>query len=378
MRLAIEEKAMRLKGLSLFCPPPIFTRICRDWDIRLAEVDRFVKKNGRLPIKRGKSKSESLMGIWCQNQRRSETLGILSEDKKKKLNAITGWYWCVDLVEEWNRFFNQLVKFVDAGGDISPLSKDRMDRELKKWCRKQRFHKLSGKLLRDREISLGRIKGWWWGYDVEESKEQVWQEILQRVKEFVNKYGRIPYGISDNKDERFLASWCVRQKADYRNGKMPAPHSRALKVIKEWKWGKNRGSWDIFFEELDDYVKVHGEMPAHDSELSKWCHHQKEYYRKFPNYANSVKRLERREKLNSIPVWIWNKNTEERWDSVLDEVKTHVKEEGVVPSYKCEGRAKRLANWCMSQRCFYSKGILSQERQKKLETIPIWWWNKRK
>jgi superfamily II DNA or RNA helicase/ribonuclease BN (tRNA processing enzyme) len=121
--------------------------------------------------------------------------------------------------------------------------------------------------------------------------------------------------------------------------------------------------WNSTLEELKNFVEIHKRLPTRKEPNGIWCDTQKQNHRK------GILSDERISKLESIPGWRWAEDPETIWNSTLEEVKKFVEEKGRLPT-------KREPNgiWCHRQKQNHRKGILSQERISKLESIPGWKW----
>lgn len=66
------------------------------WDRTFAELERFVRKQGRLPNNRYAPIEELRLRNWMSTQRNART-GIgtasLSTEQATRLESIPGWYW---------------------------------------------------------------------------------------------------------------------------------------------------------------------------------------------------------------------------------------------------------------------------------------------
>ena len=110
--------------------------------------------------------------------------------------------------------------------------------------------------------------------------------------------------------------------------------------------------------------------PYKGENLSRWVNKQRSRYNK------GVLGLERVEKLESVPGWVWSP-LDESWEDtykVLIEFSSefgHVR----VPRNPKNFKGVGLATWVQSQRSNYNKGKLTQERILRLESVTGWAWN---
>ena len=149
-----------------------------------------------------------------------------------------------------------------------------------------------------------------------------------------------------------------------------------LRELEHYRPSESLGEkWDSNFEAVRDLAEKEGKLPslhAKDIEIKRlggWCGHQR--------LLNREGRLskERQKKLETISIWYWDVG--EMWDSNFEAVRDLAEKEGKLPSPASKDiEVKRLGKWCGHQRLLNREGKLSKERQKKLETISIWWWDK--
>jgi hypothetical protein len=107
------------------------------------------------------------------------------------------------------------------------------------------------------------------------------------------------------------------------------------------------------------------------AKIGIWCNTQK------CNYRNNGKlNDERKNKLESIEGWYWEKN--QSWDETYEIVEEFVKEKKRLPKKSDEYRDILIGVWCNRQRCNYkNNGKLNDERKNKLEKLEGWYWGEK-
>jgi hypothetical protein len=70
------------------------------------------------------------------------------------------------------------------------------------------------------------------------SKEQEWENKLEEVKKYINKYNKIPSNKSKNIEEKQLGTFCSGQRYNKRNNKLSKDRIKKLEELKYWFWEK--------------------------------------------------------------------------------------------------------------------------------------------
>ena len=206
-----------------------------------------------------------------------------------------------------------------------------------------------------------------------------WEFYFSLLREFSEEYGHAcPQQRGLFKDED-LASWVNSQRTRFKKGILENERIEKLESIDDWSWDPLAESWDKYFLLLREFTKENGHAlvpqgtaatPYKGENLSRWVNKQRSSYNK------GVLGLERVEKLESVPGWVWSP-LDESWEDtykVLIEFSSefgHVR----VPRNPKNFKGVGLATWVQSQRSNYNKGKLTQERILRLESVTGWAWN---
>jgi len=349
-----------LEETSILLDTAIFNRmgimIAGQWMIRYEELKAFVEKYGRLP-KQGKDK----LGSWCNKQRqvkRGQSKGLMTEERIKLLESIPGWYW--EKPDEWLASFEELKTFAEEHNRVPKNKENNLDR----WCKRQRSLKKEQRrdLMTEERIKLlESIPGWYW------EKPDEWMPKFEELKAFVEKYGRLP-----KQEENSLGMWCGTQrqaKKGQGTNIMTEERIKLLESIPGWYWEKP-DKWMPKFEELKAFVEKYGRLPKQEeNSLGMWCSTQ----RRAKKGQGGLMTEERIKLLESIPQWHWEKVDE--WTPKFEELKGFVEKHKRLPMKK----ENTLGRWCQTQRQVkrgQSKGLMTEERIKLLESIPGWHWEK--
>lgn len=200
------------------------------WYEHYNKVCSFVEEHNRLPEFHNNESDESKLGNWLRRMR-SDQRTPLTDEQKKKLESIPGWYWNIKDVNEirWMENYQKVKAYYTDGLIPVKSSTNEEEKKLGEWCVSQRKAYKSKKISDKRVFLLEEIPEWNWGF----SQEILWNDKFQRVKEFIEKEGRMPSRLScinndDKYNERTLAFWCDDQK---RNSKISDDRKEKLMSI---------------------------------------------------------------------------------------------------------------------------------------------------
>jgi ribosomal protein S18 len=312
-----------------------------EWEEKFKLVKQFSSKTGHLPD------SDSPLGMWCRNQRKNKKRSDMPQGRIKLLESIKGWTWDVP-ENSWEENFLCLKNFVEQNGRMPVVGKD----PIGKWANKQRYDGKKGTLRSDRYQALDSLPGWTW-----DLLELVWMETFNEIKEFAEKHGRVPYN-----REGSHGHWCGNQRKFHRAGKLPEDRIRLLESIPQWAWAEDLNQkWNGKFEEYSSLVNQGKKM---NEPIMFWSIEQRKLYKKGSLAQDRI------DKLESVPGWKWSVDPQSVWDENLEKVRTYIEENNALP----KSTMPFIGAWCNNQRDSYKKGTLSEERIKRLETLPGWKW----
>jgi hypothetical protein len=170
-----------------------------------------------------------------------------------------------------------------------------------------------------------------------------------------------------------------------------------LESMSWWVWDALEAAWEAKFEELQEYVKKHGEIPSQSHPtLGDWIANQRIAYRAWQARLSGetakyqgvevIMTEERAAKLDSVPGWSWDP-LEDNWEAKYQELLLYVAQHNKIPTQ----RHPTLGIWVKTQRMAYRawqarlngetdkyqgvNEIMTEERAAKLESVPGWKWN---
>lgn len=215
---------------------------------------------------------------------------------------------------------------------------------------------------------------------INEIENQLWKNadgfevMYEKLKIWVEKNKKIPNTKSKNETEKQLGSFCANNRSNKRKGILCEKNILKLESIPNWYWDKD----DPFYttcEQFTEFVKVNSRFPSkaneskHEKLLDTWVTRIRKQ-KKLGNIDSDKQKL-----LENIPGWFWDKD--ELFHNMLQEVKIWVDDNNKLPSqHSKDDYEKKLGSWCSVRRIERKKGKLTDEKQKILEQIPGWFWNK--
>jgi superfamily II DNA or RNA helicase/SAM-dependent methyltransferase len=220
--------------------------------------------------------------------------------------------------------------------------------------------------------------------------EEKWMENYEKLKEYVEKYNRLPsaYRKDASKTELNLGRWIEYQRRSKRLNRNMNPNKIILlEKIPFWFWNNDLDEeWELNYQRLREYVNTNQKLPSEkDSDeevkkLAKWCSAQRSSNRG----TGRGRELDdiKISKLSNIPFWYWEMDNKwlEKRNLVLNFALTNNRLPNT--SKKSPPDEKYLGRWANKQREAYkciieqieTRAKLTEERIKLLEEIPFWYW----
>ena len=200
-------------------------RVDRIWENGFIEAKKYFELYGHLnvPVKYVTDNGFSLGG-WVQRQRTLYKNNKMSDDRIKRLTDIS-MNWNPD---NWEFRFNLAKQYYEEHGNINISQKEVIQGVwLGKWIVFQKKAMKDGKLT-PKQIEMlktlpieevGRKDNRWWS---------MYEEAKKYYKEFGNLNIPMNYLTSNGKK---LSDWIIRQRRNYKLGKMPSEHKEKLDEI---------------------------------------------------------------------------------------------------------------------------------------------------
>lgn len=198
---------------------------------KIKELEIWINKNKKFPVISSGNNTEKQLGYWISTRKKEYNEGRLSLKRISILNSISGWKW--DKFAEYNKIMlNNLIEFVNKFNKIpSRKSKNTLEKKIGTWCSSMRKKYNNKNLDKDFINKLEIIEGWYW------DKQDLFNEMYDNVKIWINKNNKIPSTIADDPIEKKYGNWCsnIRQRKDV----LPEDKINKMNNISSlWYWNK--------------------------------------------------------------------------------------------------------------------------------------------
>ena len=231
-------------------------RVDRVWENGFIEAKNYSEEYGNLSVpKNYRSNTDFPLGIWIQRQRSLYKNNKISEDRFKRLTDV-GMNWNPD---NWESRFNLVKQYYEEHGNINISQKEVIQGIwLGKWIVSQKKAMQEGKLTSEQIEMLKTLP-------MEEvgRKDNRWWSMYEEAKKYYLKFGHlnVPMDYLTSSGKK-LSDWIIRQRRNYKLGKMPLEHKEKLDDI--------GFVWDIKGNLNNDYdYKEVGHLFMHRDLLQK-------------------------------------------------------------------------------------------------------------
>ncbi|WP_373235098.1 DEAD/DEAH box helicase [Mycobacterium marinum] len=404
------------------------------WEASLTALTRYAAENGHASPPRGLLVDGIDLESWVRRQRR--TWDQLSEERQQRLQALPGWTLNM-LDDKWDAGYRHLVEYVEATGSAQVLQSHITDDgyRLGKWVSVQR--RIWDKLSDDRRKRLAQLPGWtldargdWWedwfrrleeyvaehgdtrvpqqyvspdgtklgtwvanqkstwasmrddrrrrleqlpGWTLD-SRTAFWEDGLRHLWEYAKEHGSAQPPSRCVIDGFKLGIWVNTQRQNWAT--LDDDRRRRLEQLPGWTLNTKVTQWEEGFEHLTAYVEENGTalVPAeyiyHGFKLGQWVAAQRSSW--------NLLRENRKQRLAALPGWAVSVR-EAWWEEGYSQLQRYADENGHAcpPQSYASASGFRLGAWVATQRQSYAKGQLSDERRKRLVTLPGWEWKSR-
>lgn len=189
------------------------------------------------------------------------------------------------------------------------------------------------------------------------SELDAWPVMYERLLEFKDRENRWPSAA-----EGKLGAWCNTQRIARKKGTLSADAVDRLDRI-GFEWEVQDTRWMKNFSDLKDFVEREGHIPKRGEDaLSRWCNTQRQARKK------GLLSVERVALLDSLNFW-WEKDLEEAWLASWEETLAFYEKKGRWPTLS-DGP---LGSWLNTQRKARRRGLLSEERARRMEKAGLLW-----
>lgn len=343
------------------------------WLSRVAEVENFKARTGRLPLHQQRSLEERNLYAWLRYQ--SRRIGLSTAERQILDSRLPGWdERGPGAPRPFYEGVQDLKLYRDAYGKFpSNRAKDTDVLRLAQWLNTLRHQKV---LTVEQLAHLDeQIPGW------NETVEETWRRTAREVAVYRDRHGEMPSLSSKEYPVRRLAKWL----ADFRRGRGMTPEREAFldTELPGWREGRpHRPPIELWEQRLDVVIRFtekHGRLPRagtrnrSEAKEGHWLDRQRE---------DELLTEHRRALLTAhLPGWdavpvsaerqvVRLKSFEQIWGERLVEAAAFVAAHGRLPIASRGPGERRLYEWLLKQR---HAARLSEDRRRRLDdNIPRW------
>jgi len=194
-----------------------------------------------------------------------------------------------------------------------------------------------------------------------------WQENYNLVILYKQEFGCLPTRDTKYKDLK-IGRWIGHQMENKKNDKISIERIEKLEAIPGWSWNILDSEWQQNCELLKQFVLEFKKFPKKSTKIGDWISNQRRAKK------NNKMSIERIEKLESIPGWLWEQNLDEEWQTNCDLLEQFVEEFNKLPLKRTEYKEVKIGSWMSNNRHRKKIGKMTTERIEKLDAIPGWVW----
>ena len=253
------------------------------WEDQYEKLVEFKKQHGHCNLPTVFHEDPKL-GRFVNNMRSKRNSGILPPDRLAKLEAM-GFAWASDqrpgedgLSGVWQVRFDELAQYRKEHGNCNVPANWKANRALGRWVSQQRQLKKRGELHSTRERMLNEI-GFVWVSDRgprggPQNPSGAWQARYKQLAEYKSQHGNC-----DVPSRSPLDKWARQQRHLRRYGKLAPDREKLLSEI-GFDWGVGRSTWEVRFQELSEFKKLHGHCRVpkqwpENPQLEQWVRQQR-------------------------------------------------------------------------------------------------------
>jgi hypothetical protein len=199
------------------------------WERMLARLARFKRRFGQCLVPTGWPGTPKL-SHWVSRQRKLKQQGLLSKDRRRRLEAL-GLDWRTADSPRWERCFLRLLEFRRRFGHCHVPAEWAENITLGRWVVKTRRLKRAGRLSAGKVRRLNEV-GFVWDPIGKRQVEHdaLWSERLAHLIAFHQKYGHWHVPTEQLRFHR-LRVWMDNQRISYHRGWLSADRIRRLKKV---------------------------------------------------------------------------------------------------------------------------------------------------
>ncbi len=267
------------------------------WLKRLEDVKKYINDNKKKPSTTDTIYNVKQLGYWIHNQNTfyaNEDYIMKDKDIKEIWENFIKEYqeYFLSNEEIWKIKLQQLKLYIDTHKKFpSRKNTDNVVKQMAEWfsCQRQKYKNKETIMKKEniRKLYEEFIKEYK-QYQKVNIKTHIyislsWKEKLQKTKEYIDKYKKLPSKADDNFETRQLGNFLSIQKRYYKEDKIIA-RKEYEEFLEEYKcyFSKNQNNdeiWKTNLIQVEEYINKYNKKPTHSDKLGFWLSRQQQNYK---------------------------------------------------------------------------------------------------
>jgi len=337
------------------------------WNKQFEQWKAFVEKHSRLPKAKETDDYGNNVGSWQDTQRNLYKRNKLDIKRTRMLTDESMWIWSDDT---WQLYYDAARIFITKKQRLPYKNEiDSTGKKIGEWVSRQQTRKRNGHttITKERIRLLESLPDWSW------EKKDVWREGYECLKSFITKNKRIPTQKEKDENGKCVGTFASVQRKQYKKGELTDERIRLLESLPVWKWEFT--PWDDGYSNLKRFIETHMRLPTqtekdeYGNKVGIWANSQRSKHKQGKISKERVRMLE------SLPYWVWECTP---WEDKYIAIKRFIEINRRLPTQtEKDENGIAVGMWANRQRHNYNKGIMTDERKIRLESLPYWLWDTR-
>jgi len=356
------------------------------WEEKLEMVEEYIKENGKLPLSTDKNVMVKQLRNWISHQHKYYKKHI---HMFRNIIYINKWEIFMKNYshlfrtneEQWYDMLECVKNYICDNNKLpSILDEDPYIQTLCRWVGTQK-HKYKNKL---QIMKNEKIRNTWEtfikdNYILFMSSEEIWDENLDQLKQYIEKYNKEPSTIDEDKNIQRLGRWLSIQKKNY---KLQIENMKDYETRKVWEDFLQSFSiiktrediWLDKFENIKLYIQKHNKLPSdsdnnnQDKILAQWLGTQNKNFKNNKGFMKihclKEKWIKFKEEFKNLFM-----THDEIWKNHIETVEDYIAKHNKLPlSTDKNKEIQKLAMWLRNQKQNYKfqQNIMLNEDIKQL------------
>ena len=280
-------------------------------------------------------------------------------------------------VMSWEEKLEMVEEYIKENGKLpSQADKNKYIKQLGKWISYQiTYYNKKQNIMK--QIHIQQL----WGNFLNKyshlfmSNEEKWQNIFDKVQEYIEEYKKLPSQHDINDDIKQLGKWISHQKQNYKQNLQIMTNKNIRLQWKEFTknyeniFRNNKEKWYDNLKRLESFIQQNQKLPnCNNSKLGCWCLRQKQLYKENKGIMIDFNIKHKWEEIIKKYYGLFKSN-DEKWQDTLEKVEEYLRKNDKIPCRNDKNKdIKQLGNWVKTQKknYKYQKDIMKNDNIRKL------------